>query len=91
MVQGIFPELARRLLYGDAYHKAEERIMHLLEQFFNAVYKRTAKEVKRYKEKEETMVFLLIGTTFLTALLSIVSIIMMAGSAKNIEVCTLAG
>lgn len=65
--------------------------MHLLEQFFNAVYERTAKEVKRYKKKEETMVFLLIGTTFLTALLSIVSIIMMAGSAKNIEVCTLAG
>ena len=49
--------------------------MHSLEQFFNAVYKRTAKEVERYKEKEEMMVFLLIGTTFLAALLSIVSII----------------
>lgn len=33
------------------------------------------------------MVFLMIGT----ALLSTVSIIMMADSVKNIEVCTLAG
>ena len=37
------------------------------------------------------MVFLLIGATFLAILLSIVSIIMMAASAKNTEVCTLAG
>ncbi|MXW22604.1 MAG: conjugal transfer protein [Candidatus Dadabacteria bacterium] len=65
--------------------------MHPLEQFFNAVYERTAKEVERYKKKREMMVFLLIGATFLAALLSIVSIVMMAGSAKNIEVCTLAG
>lgn len=57
--------------------------MHPPEQFFDAIYERTAKEVGHYKEKEEMMVFLLIGTTFLAVLLSIVSIIMMAGSAKK--------
>ncbi len=77
------PELARRLLYSEEYHKAKERIMYPLERFFDAVDQRTAEEVEFYKEREETMVFVLIATTCLAALLAIVSIIMMAGSQRN--------
>ena len=78
------PQLARRLLYGDEYHKAKERIMHPLEQFLNMADKRTGKEIKLYKDREKIMVFLLIGTISLAALLSIVSIIMMADSARKL-------
>ena len=76
--------LARQLLHGEEYHKAKERIMYPLEKFFNAVDERTAKEVERHQEKEELLVFLLIGTTCLAALLAIVSIIMMADSATKL-------
>ena len=76
--------LARRLLHGEEYHKAKERIMYPLEKFFNTVDERTAKEVERHQEKEELLVFLLIGTTCLAALLTIVSIIMMADSATKL-------
>ena len=76
--------LARQLLHGEGYHKAKERIMYPLEKFFNAVDERTAKEVERHQGKEELLVFLLIGTTCLAALLAIVSIIMMADSATKL-------
>ena len=78
------PALARRLLYSNEYHQAKERIVYPLEKFFQAVEERTAKEVERFEKREETLVFLLIGTTSFAGLLSIVSIIMMAGSARKL-------
>ena len=78
------PALARRLLYSKEYHQAKERVVYPLEQFFDAVDERTAKEVKRFERREEILVFSLIGTTSFAGLLSIVSIIMMAGSARKL-------
>lgn len=78
------PALARRLLYSNEYHQAKERVVYPLEKFFDAVDERTAKEVKRFERREEILVFSLIGTTSFAGLLSIVSIIMMAGSARKL-------
>ena len=78
------PKLARQLLHGEEYHKAKGRIMYPLEKFFNAVDERTRGEASRHKEKEELLIFMLIGTTCLAAMLAIVSIIMMAGSARKL-------
>lgn len=78
------PALARRLLYSNEYHQAKERIVYPLEKFFDAVDERTAKEVERFEKREEILVFSLIGTTSLAGLLSIASIIMMAGSARRL-------
>ncbi len=78
------PELARRLLYSDNYHKWKERIMSSIEQFFEMSDKRTGQEIKLYKNRERIMLFLLIGTISLAALLAIVSIIMMADSARKL-------
>ncbi len=78
------PDLASRLLHGEQYHKAKERIMYPLEKFFVAVEKRTAEEVRSHQETEKLLVFMLIGTTSLAAMLAIVSIIMMAGSARRL-------
>ena len=78
------PDLASRLLHSEEYHRAKERIMHPVEKFFSAVEKRTTKEVKRYQERGELLIFMLIGTTSLAAMLAIVSIIMMADSARKL-------
>lgn len=78
------PDLARRLLHSKEYHRAKELVMQPLQEFFETVDKRTAKEVKRYREREELLVFTLIGTTCLVAMLAIISIIMMADSARKL-------
>lgn len=78
------PDLASRLLHSEEYHRTKERIMHPVEKFFDAVEKRTTKEVKRYREREELLTFMLIGTTCLAGMLAIVSIIMMADSARKL-------
>lgn len=78
------PTLARRLLYSNEYHQAKERVVYPLEKFFDALDERTAKEVQRFERREEILVFSLIGTTSFAGLLAIVSIIMMAGSARKL-------
>lgn len=78
------PALAHRLLYSNEYHQAKERIGLPLEKFFETVDERTTKEIGRFERREEILVFSLIGTTSLAGLLAIVSIIMMAGSARKL-------
>lgn len=78
------PALARRLLYSNEYNQAKERIGSPLEKFFTTVDERTAKEIGRFQKREEILVFSLIGTTSFAGLLAIVSIIMMAGSARKL-------
>jgi len=78
------PGFARRLLYSKKYLKARERAMSPLEKFFEAIEKRTSEEVQYHKNLEETMVFILIGTISLAALLSITSIILMASSSRKL-------
>jgi hypothetical protein len=78
------PALASRLLHGDEYHMAKKRVMNPVEKFFDSVEKRTTKDIKRFQEREELLVFMLIGTTCFAAMLAIVSIIMMADSARKL-------
>ncbi len=78
------PALARRLLYSNEYHQAKEQVMYPLEKFFDMADERTTRQIKQFERREEILVFSLIGTTSFAGLLSIVSIIMMAGSARKI-------
>ncbi len=78
------PVLARRLLHSNEYHQAKERIGHPLQKFFDTVDERTVKEIGHFEKREGILVFSLIGTTSLAGLLSIISIIMMAGSARRL-------
>ena len=69
-------DLARNLLYGDAYHRAKEKIMTPLEDFFEAIDHRTAGEIALYTDKQQRINLILMLTLGLSAGLALVSLVL---------------
>ena len=77
------PELARDLLHGSEYHMAKERIMRPLESFFDSIDDRTAAEIVEYRQREETLIYLLMATIGIAAVVGVVSIVAAARSGRG--------
>lgn len=68
------PELARSLLYSEEYHRAKERIMRPIEQFFFTIDRRTAAEIAAHHQQGRMLGMALIAATSIAALLGLASI-----------------
>ncbi len=67
-------ELARDLLHSDAYHRAKEKIMAPLEDFFEIIDHRTSGEIALYIDKQQRVNLVLMLTLGLASILALVSL-----------------
>ena len=75
--------LARRLLHGEAYHKAKEKIMRPLAEFFNSIEQRTKEQVAILHEKKQRLNWVLSATMLLSITLLLVSVLLVVVSFKK--------
>ncbi len=76
-------ELAMKLLHGEEYHQAKERIMRPLVEFFRSIDNRTKGEIAFYQGKKRRLSLVLAATMILSVLLVFMSLFMVMSHFKK--------
>jgi len=90
------PELARRLMHGEAYHRAKARIMQPIDDFLRMVEERTTREVEQLRARNRRLalaavelmvaaVGVLLLATFVIQRRVLWPVIRLAGAAQRVE------
>ncbi len=75
--------LARQLLHGDEYHKAKEKIMRPLVEFFDSIDQRTKEEISIHQTKKKRLSLVLAATMILSILLVLISLFLVMSHFKK--------
>jgi signal transduction histidine kinase/DNA-binding response OmpR family regulator len=69
------PELARRLMHGEAYHRAKGRIMQPIDEFLAMVEKRTAREMDQLRARDRGLALTALGLMLLAVGVVVLAIV----------------